>query len=127
MAAALLQGSAAGARGRGEERTHLPHLAARSADAPGLLVADQALRDQIRDRSGGAVPACAAARVSDASSEPRRGSAGRAVAAGSRGHYDDDDLHARCARALEAIARAAPPTRIANDDRRWRRMPAPPS
>ena len=66
-----------------------------------------------RGHSGGnAVAACAAARVRDASAEPRRRPSRRAAAARPRGHHDHDDLYARRARAAEAAACAASSARV---------------
>ena len=61
-----------------------------------------------------AVAARAAPRVRHAPPQPRRRPARRAAPARPRRHHDDDDLHARRARAPEAAARAAPSARLAN-------------
>ena len=98
------------------------HRAAHAADTAGVLGVDQAPCTRRRHRAGDAVAACAAPRVRDAPSEPRRRPARRAAAARPRRHHDDDDLHARRARAAESAARGR--TIRAADARAAGRKPA---
>src|SRR5207249_8028702 len=94
----------------------LPHAAPRAADAPGVLGTRQALRDARGHPPPGAVAPRAASCIRNAPAEPWRRPARRAIAARSCRHHDDDDLHARRARAAEAPARAAPSARLAMID-----------
>ncbi len=81
-------------------------------EPPGILAADQALRNQGRHRPRGVVAAYAEARIRDPPSESRRRFAGRAAAPRSRGHHDHDHLYARGARAIEAAASAPSSPRL---------------
>src|SRR6185436_3316636 len=88
------------------------HRARGTAHAASVLGAAEAPRRQGGNPRGEPVAARVAARVRDPSPAPRRRSARRPAAPGTRRYRDDDDLHARRARALETTARRTPSARV---------------
>src|SRR5690606_13801255 len=82
------------------------YAARRGHDASGLLVFDQA-PCRARRYQKAAVTPCIATCLRHASAQTWRGFAGCADAAGSCRYFNYADLYSRCARALEAVARAA--------------------
>jgi hypothetical protein len=80
--------------------------------APGVLAPGQALRCGGGHRGEALSPHVLRPRLRDAPAQPRRRFARGPAAARPRRHHDDDDLHARRARAPEATALAAPSARL---------------